>query len=126
MAKQKGKVLVVDDDADIRSTYKEVLQAYGYKVKTVASGEACLKQLHADADEYGLVVLDVLLPAQTGYDVVEVIRANWPDLPVVMVSGKVDKLTREALNKLGAAEFLEKPVDPDVLMHTVDRHIRKV
>jgi CheY-like chemotaxis protein len=126
MAKRKGKVLVVDDDSDVRSTYKDVLQAYGYKVKAVASGEACLKQLHTNADEFGLVVLDVLLPAQTGYDVVEVIRANWPDLPVVMVSGKVDKLTREALDKLGASEFLEKPVDPDVLIHTVDRHIRKV
>jgi CheY-like chemotaxis protein len=117
-------VLIVDDEPDVRTTFRDILKEKGWKVTAVANGAACLKELRTKADKYGLVVLDVLLPEQTGYDVLEVIRANWPDLPVVLMSGKVDKLTREALDTLGAKEFLEKPVSPELLAETVEKHLK--
>ena len=119
------KVLVVDDESNVRNVYRDILEAEGYEVETASSGEICLKKLEETNGDFGMVVLDVLLPAQTGYDVLDVIRANWPTLAVILVSGKVDKLTREAIDALGAKEFLEKPVTPDILVETVNKHARK-
>ena len=119
------RVLVVDDEPDVRSMYSDVLADAGFDVMAASSGEECLKTLNAADGRFDLVLLDVLLPEQTGYDVLDVIRAAWSELPVVLVSGKVDKLTRNALDALGAAEFLEKPVAPEVLVETVKRHARR-
>ena len=117
------KVLVVDDEQDVRAIYVDILDSENIAAESVASGIECLNKLEAAAEDFGLVVLDVLLPEQTGYDILDVIRANWPDLPVVLVSGKVHPLTHDALEKLGAAEFLEKPVDPEKLIATVKSHL---
>ena len=112
-------ILIVDDEAEVRGFYRDCLREAGYRVRTAADGRQCLEAVEKERPD--LVLLDVLLPVQTGYDILEVLKANWPEMPVVLVSGKVDRPTREALNQLGAEEFLEKPVDGERLLGTVRR-----
>jgi CheY-like chemotaxis protein len=114
-------ILVVDDEAEARSFYRDALAEAGYKAVEASDGRECLDMVETAAPD--LVLLDVLMPVQTGYDVLELLKANRPDMPVLLISGKVDPLTRDALDKLGAEDFLEKPVGPDTLVETVQRII---
>ena len=115
------KILVVDDDELVLMALEELLSPCRYDVSTASRGKEALAKL--DQGGFALMILDVLMPVQTGYDVLELLKANHPDMPVLLVSGKVDPLTRDALDKLGAEDFLEKPVGPDTLVETVQRII---
>lgn len=115
------RILVVDDEAEARSFYRDALSEAGYKAVEAADGRECLDVLQSAVPD--LILLDVLMPVQTGYDLLELLKANWPDLPVVLLSGKVAPPAKDALVQLGAEEFLEKPVGPDTLVESVRRII---
>jgi two-component system, NtrC family, nitrogen regulation response regulator NtrX len=104
-------VLVVDDERDIRETLRGILEDEGYKVFLAESGEACLEQLKTRGCE--VVLLDIWLPGMDGLDTLEKIRQADGAPEVVMISGHGNIETAVRATKLGAFDFLEKPLSLD-------------
>jgi adenylate cyclase len=114
-------ILVVDDDADIRTLIETVLEASGHEVTLAASGQEALNKLKRRPFE--LVVLDIMMPAMSGYEVLEQIRAmpSRAATPVIVVTAKHDPsgVMREV--RSGAVDHLAKPFLPEELEEVVER-----
>jgi two-component system, NtrC family, nitrogen regulation response regulator NtrX len=110
-----ARLLVVDDEPGIRQSVRGVLQDEGYEVETVESGEACLEELVRRS--FDLVLLDIWLPAMDGMEVLNRIQElPSSDRPsVVMISGHGNIETAVKATKLGAFDFLEKPLSLEKL-----------
>ncbi len=101
-------ILIVDDEPGIRESLKGVLEDEGYKASVAASGEACLEVL--DKRPFDVVLLDIWLPGMDGLDTLQKIKQadNAPE--VIMISGHGTIETAVRATKLGAFDFLEKPL----------------
>ena len=104
----KEAVLVVDDEAGVRASLAAILGDEGYAVDAVDSGEKALTAL--EARRYDLVLLDVWLPGADGLEVLGRIREADPELPVVVISGHGTIETAVKAVRLGAHDFVEKPL----------------
>ncbi|MGH9648926.1 MAG: sigma-54-dependent transcriptional regulator [Terriglobales bacterium] len=104
-------ILIVDDESGIRQSLKGVLEDEGYKAAAVESGEACLDLLARKP--FDVVLLDVWLPGMDGLDTLEKIRASEDAPEVIMISGHGTIETAVRATKLGAFDFLEKPLSLD-------------
>ncbi|MCU0252930.1 MAG: sigma-54 dependent transcriptional regulator [Acidobacteria bacterium] len=110
-------ILVVDDEAAIRDALRMILEYEGYRVLEAASGEDALSVLsraHPDA-----ALLDIRMKGMSGLDALERIRALHPQLPVLMVSGHGTIETAVAALRLGAQDFLEKPLEREVVLNRI-------
>jgi len=102
------RILIVDDEAGIRQSLKGVLEDEGYKAAVTDSGEACLEMLEKRAFE--VVLLDIWLPGMDGLETLEKIKAAENAPEVIMISGHGTIETAVRATKLGAFDFLEKPL----------------
>ena len=116
-----GRILVVDDEADIRSLLEEILSEEGYEV-LAASNAAEARQLH-DTASPELVLLDIWMPDMDGISLLREWSAKpgARPCPVVMMSGHGTVETAVEATRLGAVDFIEKPVSLAKLLRTVDR-----
>lgn len=104
-------LLIVDDEASIRESLQGVLQDEGYQPATAESGEACLDLLQKKA--FDVVLLDIWLPGMDGLDVLQKIREFENPPEVIIISGHGTIETAVRATKLGAFDFLEKPLSVD-------------
>jgi two-component system response regulator FixJ len=110
-------IYVIDDDDAVRQSIEFSMKTVGIAVRGFDSGKAFFEVL--PDIEHGCVVTDVRMPEITGIDVLRKIHETKPDLPVIVITGHGDvPLAVEAM-KLGAADFLEKPFDDDLLIESV-------
>jgi len=112
-----ASILVVDDEASIRRTLREILEYEDYAVDEAEHGEQALTALRSSS--YDLVILDVKMPEPDGMDVLEVMAAEMPEVPALMISGHGTIETAVEATKLGAFDFIEKPPDLNRLLVTV-------
>ena len=103
-----NSILVVDDETDIRKSLRGVLEDEGYKVVTTESGEACLDVLKTRA--FDVVLLDIWLPGIDGLETLEKIKQHEDAPEVIIISGHGTIETAVKATKLGAYDFLEKPL----------------
>jgi len=118
-----AEILLVEDRESLRAMLAETLTVSGYSVEAVATGEEALRRL-AEGRRYTLVLTDFKMPGADGLAVLKAATASDPALPVVVLTGFGTVETAVAAMKLGAADFLSKPVDPDLLLLLVARHVR--
>jgi two-component system, LuxR family, response regulator FixJ len=111
------RVHVVDDDAAVRASVAAVLEAAGHAPIEHASGEAFLDAGAAGRAE--VVLLDLVMPGRGGLDILSAMRAGGTDASVVMLSGHADVPLAVKAMQLGAADFIEKPADPERLLQAV-------
>ena len=113
----QDSILVVDDEIGIRKSLKSILVDEGFKVSTVSSGEACLEALPKNS--FDVVLLDVWLPGLDGLEVLE--RIQELELPpaVIMITGHGKIETAVRATKLGAYDFLEKPLSLEKTLLTI-------
>ncbi len=112
-------VLVVDDEKNMRLSLKKVLADEGYAVRAVDSAEEALALLAAE--EFFMVITDARLGGMSGYDFLAKARAQWPHLPLLMITAyATPKLAVQAI-KAGALDYLAKPFAPEELLHAVAR-----
>ena len=111
VAAGRGRVLVVEDEPAVRAVAVRALKLAGYDVLSAATGDEALAIAQGTGPEPDLVVCDVLLPGQSGFEVVKALRAERPGLPVLYVSG----FTAE-IDRVGADAFLAKPYRPEALV----------
>ena len=117
MPESPGRILVVDDEADIRDALEMVLRYEKYAVATAADGERALEAIEKDPPD--AVLLDVKMPGRDGIEVLEEIGRRRPGLPVIMISGHADRSTGWAAARKGAFDFLDKPLDEGQVLVTV-------
>ncbi len=103
-----AKILVVDDEPGVREALENILRDEGYEVASVASGEACLERLETAPCD--LVLLDVWLPGMDGLETLVHMEERRVDTVVVMISGHGTIETAVRATKLGAFDFVEKPL----------------
>jgi DNA-binding NarL/FixJ family response regulator len=123
VATEKGCILVVDDDAELRALLAELLEHRGYRVREAGRGEHALATARQERPD--LVLLDVNLPGMSGYDVCRELRAAFGEhLPILFISGeRTEPFDRVAGLRLGADDYIVKPFAPDALLARVDRFV---
>jgi DNA-binding NtrC family response regulator len=121
--KNKGRVLVVDDEADIRESLDVLLTLENYRVDLAVNGGEGLRRL--ESNSYDLVLLDLMMPDRSGMDVLAEIRERDRETPIFMITayGSVEAAV-QAL-KLGANDYFPKPWDNEKLLIEIDRMISK-
>jgi DNA-binding NtrC family response regulator len=113
----KAKVLLVDDEEDFLSTLAERLESRGMKVSAVSSGEDAVAK--ADEQGFDLIVLDLSMPGIDGLETLKRIKAKQPDAEIIMLTGQGSIKTSIEAMKLGAEDFLQKPVNITDLMDKI-------
>jgi len=108
-----NRILVIDDDIELCELLSDYLGSEGFEVRTVNHGEQGATM--ALADNYSLVVLDVMLPGMNGFDVLRKIRTT-SKLPVIMLTARGDDIDRIVGLELGADDYLPKPFNPRELV----------
>ncbi len=111
------RILIVDDEGNIRRMVASLLNAEGYATLEAETGEAAIEKMAAQ--EADAVLLDLALPGMSGLDVLERITADWPEVPVVMMSGQATLGDAVKATRLGAFQFLEKPLTPEAILITL-------
>src|ERR1700754_1528878 len=116
-----SEILVVDDEGDIRDLISGILSDEGYETRTAGDSEAAIAAMRARRPQ--LVILDIWLQGSKldGIQILETIKREQPDLPVVMISGHGTIETAVSSIKKGAYDFIEKPFKADRLLHVVER-----
>jgi two-component system, NtrC family, nitrogen regulation response regulator NtrX len=113
----KPRILVIDDEAAIRDSLKMTLEYDGYDVMLAATGEEGVKLVEREAPD--LVFLDIKMPGMDGLEVLQKLRHFVEVTPVVVISGHADINTAVEATKLGAFDFIEKPLERERVLVTV-------
>lgn len=114
-------VLIIDDEKNILTSMGMALESNGFAVSTASCGNDGLKEINSK--RYDLVLLDVMMPDIDGLDVLQKARESHPDLVVIIMSGHGTISTAVQATKLGAYDFLEKPISREKLLLTAQRAI---
>lgn len=119
-----SRILLVEDEPGLVLTLSDLLTAEGYQVEAATDGQAGLDK--ALTGDYGLVVLDVMLPKKSGYDVCRELRQRGRDVAILMLTAKGQVVDRVVGLKLGADDYLAKPFDPAELLARMEALLRRV
>src|SRR5918999_2375222 len=119
----KAAVLIVDDEAGVRSALSGVLRDEGYAVDAVDTGEACLDRV--SRSPYDVIILDIWLPGLDGLATLGRLRERRVDAPVVMISGHGNIESAVRAIKMGAFDFVEKPLSLEKTVLVVRNALRQ-
>ncbi len=107
---KKGTVLVVDDDENILKAMMRILENEGFEVYAAVDGKKALEM--TARRKFGLMFLDIMMPGFSGLDVMALMQAARPDMPIVIISALSDSTTKNEALSLGAYAYLPKPFGP--------------
>ena len=113
----KSCILIVDDEPNVRLNYRVALETEGFEVREASSGGAALRELAGK--DFDLAILDMRMPEMDGLELLESMRERNIQTPVVIITAYGDIPHAVRAMKLGAIDFLEKPLTPEVLRSTV-------
>ena len=119
---RQDHILIVDDDAEIRSLLREYLRKNGYRVTTAADGREFRAAIATARPD--LVVLDLMLPGEDGLSLCRDLRAG-SDVPVIMLSARGDETDRVVGLEMGADDYLTKPFNPRELLARIKTVLRR-
>lgn len=117
-------ILVVDDEAALRTTLGDRLQAEGYVVDTAADGNEAFEK--ASNEPYDLILLDVMLPRRSGLDVCRDLRTAGIAVPILMLTVRNETIDKVVGLKLGADDYVTKPFESAELLARVEVLLRRV
>jgi CheY-like chemotaxis protein len=112
-----GKILVVDDELEVRLVLTEFLESRGYEVAAAASGAEALAMV--DAVKPHVILLDVTMPDMDGMETLKRLATGNPGLPIIMVTANADVDVTSRLLAMGAADYIPKPFDLEYLGQAV-------
>ncbi len=113
-------ILIVEDDSNLLEAVSDTLQLHGFKVKEAQSGEAAIPLLKSESIDF--IVSDVSMPGMSGHDLLDFVRQNYPQIPMLLVTAyaAVDRAV-DAMQK-GAVDYLVKPFAPNQLIDLIQQH----
>jgi DNA-binding response OmpR family regulator len=119
----KDNILIVDDEPKLARSLSLILQQAGYGVTTACDAAQALQLLQAGA--YDLVYLDIRLPDRNGMQLLPQMRAQYPDMPVVILTAHGSLETAIGAVRVGASDYLLKPIDPKVILETTEKILQE-
>jgi len=111
-------IFILDDDAGVRDSLRLLLECEGLETREFAS---CREFLDADGAESDCLILDVHLPGMSGIELLETMRRRGDMLPVIVISGRIDAMTRNRARAAGALAVVEKPYQVEEVLDLVRR-----
>jgi two-component system alkaline phosphatase synthesis response regulator PhoP len=121
------RILLVEDEPGLQMTVADLLVAEGYEVDTASDGLSGLaKASTASSRKYDLIILDVMLPGKSGFDVCRDLRQMGSDVAILMLTARGHVADRVIGLKLGADDYISKPFDPQELLARVEALLRRV
>ena len=117
IGKRKANVLLVDDEEQFLDALSQRLEARGLKVKAVTNGEDAVNQV--EDHNFDAIIVDLAMPGIDGIETLKRIKEKRPDLEIIMLTGHATVKSGIEAMKLGADDFLEKPVDLNVLLEKI-------
>jgi CheY-like chemotaxis protein len=117
--KAQRKILIVDDDPVVGSSFKRVLSGKGYLVVAAGNGAEALERIRSE--HFDMVYTDLRMPGMDGFAVTESVRATQPWLPVVIVTGYGTDDNEVRARAAGASDFLRKPLSPEAIEQSAER-----
>jgi len=118
-----NKILLIEDDESFGYILSEYLGLHDFEVTWAKSGEAGLKKVEESV--FGLGIFDIMLPGQNGYEVAEKIKRKYPDLPFIFLSAKSLKIDKLKGYKVGADDYITKPVDEELLLAKIKALLKR-
>lgn len=115
----KNRIMVVDDEASIRRSLSDILIDEGYDVILASDGHEALHRLNLSIPD--LVLLDIWMPGMDGTEVLKEIKNRWPDIKVIVISGHGNIETAVKATKMGACDYIEKPLSLEGVLLAVRR-----
>ena len=115
----KNRILVVDDEAALRTVLSSELHTEGYMVSTASDGDEAIDLLQSHS--YDLILLDIKMPRVDGFQVLRYVKEKIPHIKVIMLTGFADLKNAIESKKLGAEDFISKPYDLVDLLATIER-----
>ena len=123
MPRLQPVALLVEDDELVSRSIRSLLERNQIQVVAATDGQEALDLI--DRTEFDIVLLDLMLPDVNGFQFLRALRhTEHDDLPVVVVTSRTDPVNHFWARRLGAMEYIEKPVDGDYLLEVVDRCLR--
>ena len=119
-----SRILLVEDEPGLVLTLSDLLSAEGHSVESAVDGPSGLAR--AATDKFDLVILDVMLPGKSGFEVCRELRQQGRDVAVLMLTARTQVEDRVAGLKLGADDYLSKPFEPPELLARVEALLRRV
>lgn len=113
------RLLLAEDDRDLRDVFRELLCTRAVSVTPVANGQEALELLIANASAFDAALLDVRMPLMTGLEVLREVRARSIELPILLMTSFTDDELRREATRLQAAGILQKPLEADQLLAAV-------
>ena len=119
----RRRILLVEDEPGLRRTLKDLLASSGYTVET--SGDGADAQDRAEREAYDAIVLDVMLPSRSGFDVAKGLRRNGIQTPILMLTARTELNNKVQGFKSGADDYLTKPFEGPELLVRVEALLRR-
>ena len=118
-----SKILIVEDEPNMRLGLKDNLEFEGYEVNLAEDGETGLK--HILEGNYSLVLLDVMLPKISGYDICKIVRKSGNDIPIILLTAKGEEIDKVLGLELGADDYVTKPFSLRELLARIKAVLRR-
>ena len=119
-----GRILVVDDDEDVRRSVRLTLTKAGYDVVDAEDGEKGIQQMRSGDNPLMVdaILCDIHMPKVNGVEAIVFFRQQFPSVPVIVMTGQPDVTGATDLMKQGVVDYLIKPVRPEKLTEVVSKH----
>lgn len=118
-----NRILVVDDDETVRRSYLRSLQSVSCDVESASNGEEALQTM--EQNPFDVVLLDMRMPGLDGLTVLRTIKQKWPDSEVVIITGYPTVDSAKEAVRLGAYDYVSKPVGPQDVINVADGAITR-
>jgi two-component system chemotaxis response regulator CheY len=121
----RGKVLIIDDEEDVREVLKFHLSGQNYQIIEAENGEDGIRLLKSEDNmvNVGVILCDIRMPKVNGIDCIQYLRKEAPGIPIVVVTGFPDTEMATQLLKDGVKDYLVKPVDKEKLVSVVKKQV---
>jgi DNA-binding response OmpR family regulator len=123
MERKMAKILVVDDEQNMRTGLKDNLEFEGYDVETANDGEHGLKKILEN--NYNLIILDVMMPKKSGFDVCKEVRKTGITTPIILLTAKGEEIDKVVGLEIGADDYVTKPFSLRELLARVKAILRR-
>ncbi len=117
--KGKGRILIVDDEEDLRTLLAGYLEDRGYEVSSAANGQQAISVLHKK--RFDLALLDIQMPVVNGIQVLKFINQNYPSTKAIILTGYADLKHAVEARESGARDFIGKPYKLEEIRATIER-----
>jgi len=124
MKKNRKRILIVDDETNVRTVFSDVLRREGYLTKAVKDGPEALKAI--DEETFDLALVDLRTSGMDGIEILESIKKRKPQIAVIIYTGHGSVTTAVAAMRRGAADYLNRPFAPEDLKLSIRKALEAV